>query len=169
MNQTVDHYAMVLQIASYLLHRGATVEVNHYETADVVATINGVTIAVEYERDRSHTAQQLIEKNQKLLKQYDKVLFVSTSTNYKFISADRCIGENQTAARGFMLREHLDNLIYAAEHKNTCQKRRPNTAYSAAVLPLYPRTCVGSYVSLSLLLPYCCGVRGVFGCIFCCM
>ena len=119
MNQTIDHYATVLQIASYLLHRGATVNVNHHDDADVVAEINGRTIAVEYERPRSHTTQELIEKNQRAQKQYDKVLFVCTSTNYKQLASDKCIGQNQTAARGSMLLEHLDNLIYDAKQVST--------------------------------------------------
>ena len=119
MNQTIDHYATVLQIASYLLHRGASVTVNHHDDADVVAEINGVKIAVEYERPRSHTTQELIEKNQRAQKQYDKVLFVCTSTNYKQLASDKCIGQNQTAARGSMLREHLDNLIYDAKQAST--------------------------------------------------
>jgi len=114
LNQTVDHYGTVLQIAAYLLHRGASVQVNHYEDADVVAEINGHKLAIEYERPGIHTVDQLIDKNQRLLKQYDEVLFVCTSTNYKLISSERCIGQNQTVSRGSMLLDRLDNILYEA-------------------------------------------------------
>ena len=112
LNQTVDHYGTVLQIASYLLHRGFSVEVNHHDDADVVATMNGKTIAIEYERPRSHTVNQLIDKNQRWQTKYGHVLFVVTSENYKLVSAENCIGQQKTMKRGAMLQEYIENYIY---------------------------------------------------------
>ena len=111
LNQTLDHYGMVLQIASYLLHKGFSVEVNHHDDADIVASMNGHTIAIEYERPGSHTVDQLIEKNQKLQTKYPRLVFVVTSTNYKMVSADNCVGMEKTISRGVLLREYLENLV----------------------------------------------------------
>jgi hypothetical protein len=112
LNQSIDHYGMVLQIASYLLHKGFSVEVNHHDDADIVATMDGQTIAIEYERPGSHTVDQLIEKNQRLQTKYGRVVFVVTSTNFKLVSADNCIGMEKTVTRGIVLREYLENLIH---------------------------------------------------------
>lgn len=119
LNQTIDHYSTVLQIGSYLLHKGLSVQVNHYDDADVVAELNGRTIAIEYERPGIHSVDQLIDKNQRLQNQYDSVLFVCTSTNYKILASDRCIGQNQTVARGSQLKEYIDNWVYEQNHKTT--------------------------------------------------
>lgn len=112
LNQTIDHYGMVLQMAAYLLHKGFSVEVNHHDDADIVATIDGQTIAIEYERPRSHTTDQLIEKNQRWQTKYGRVVFVVTSENYKQVSADNCIGPIKTVKRGAMLQEFIENYIY---------------------------------------------------------
>ena len=112
LNQSIDHYGMVLQIASYLLHKGFSVDVNHHDDADIVATMNDQTIAIEYERPGSHTVDQLIEKNQRLQTKYGRVVFVVTSTNFKVVSADNCIGMEKTVTRGIVLREYLENLVH---------------------------------------------------------
>ena len=112
LNQTIDHYAMALQIASYWLHKGATVKVSHYEDADVVVELGGKTLALEYERPGTHTTDQLIDKNVRWQKKYDYVVFVVSSANYKQVSASNCIGPDNTVARGASLLEYMDSLHF---------------------------------------------------------
>lgn len=119
LNQTIDHYATVLQIASYLIYRGSTVEVNHLDGPDVVANVNNHTICIEYERPGTHTVNQLIERNQELKTKYEYVVFVTTSANFKLVSAENCIGQNNTVARGAMLREYIDGFLTCSNHETT--------------------------------------------------
>jgi len=116
LNQSIDHYAMVLQIASYWLHKGATVQVYHYEDADVVVKMNGKTIAIEYERPGTHTVDQLISKNIRYQTKYDQLVFVVSAANYKVVSSSNCIGPDKTVVRGSRLLEYMDNLYFELNH-----------------------------------------------------
>lgn len=117
MNQSIDHFSTVLQIASYLVYHGVTVEVYDYHNADIVVKHNGKTLAIEYERPGTHTVAQLIDKKQRLLKAYDAVLFVCTSTDKSKLMDNACLGQNQVVTRGAMLKEYIDNFISNNQQK----------------------------------------------------
>lgn len=110
-HQSIDHYATVLQIASYLLHRGCSVEVKHNDDTDILAVIKGRKLAIEYERPGSHAKSEIREKNQRNILKYGSCLFVCTSENYKIISDDDCVGVDNTVIRGVNLREYLDQFL----------------------------------------------------------
>ena len=110
MQQTPDHYGTVLQIGAYLLLKGFEVIINNSEDADIIAELNGHTIAVEYEQQGSHSKKELIDKKTKLQTTYERVLFIVPSTYYSVVADPTCVGPENTVSRGLALDEYLTNL-----------------------------------------------------------
>lgn len=109
-NQTLDHYATVMQMAGLFLEKGMkNVKVEHYNGADVsFEDSNGLKYAIEYEREKIHTQKEIIDKSHRLKQEYDKVFFVCASTYYPVLSD--WIGELNTLKRGAQLEEFIDGL-----------------------------------------------------------
>jgi len=113
-NQTLDHYATVLQLAGHFIINGIPIiEINHYDDVDVVAEIGGKKIAFEYERPRIHTIDELINKKELSENKYDRVVFIAQTANLKFVSD--AVGEKNTIKRGIELLEFVTELM----HENT--------------------------------------------------
>ena len=91
-NQSIDHYASVCQLAGILVKCGFAVEINHYNDADVIAKNNGTSYAFEYERSRSHTKNELIEKYERHKKHYTDVFFICPGDNHPTVKD--AIGKN---------------------------------------------------------------------------
>jgi len=91
-NQSIDHYASVCQLAGILVKCGFAVEINHFNDADVIARNNGTSYAFEYERPRSHTKNELIEKYNTHIKHYTDVFFISSGDNHQQIKD--AVGKN---------------------------------------------------------------------------
>lgn len=79
-NENINHYAGVLEFAGFLIQHGYPAEVNHYDSVDISANINGSKIAFELEiskKDRN----VLIQKYENALKDHSEVYFICTSSN----------------------------------------------------------------------------------------
>ena len=107
--QSVDHFATVMIIAGHLINNGWTVEVNHMQTADILAEYEDVRIAIEYERPGSHSESELKEKAIRIEQQQRLQLFVVQTDNMAMVQ--KAVGENYTFKRGKQLVDHLDSLI----------------------------------------------------------
>lgn len=108
-NQSIDHYATVLQIAGYLTQAGIDVAVNHYDDVDLSATIGDTTIAFEYERPGSHNAQELLKKKQYAETKYSRVVFIGTVEN--ITEMKQVLGEQNVVRRGGQLIEYINDVI----------------------------------------------------------
>lgn len=107
--QSLDHYVTVVRIASVLADNNIKVKINHHTDVDVVAEINGKSIAFEYERPGSHSKNKILEKNIHGLKNYDSLYFVTTSLNYDDIVDN--IDEEFVVKRGVQLEELIKELL----------------------------------------------------------
>jgi len=105
MNQSFDHFATVVIIAGYLAQKGYTIEINHWNDADIIATKDDYKLAIEYERPGSHTEKELVDKKMRAEKQHGAVLFVGQSSNIKQL---RSVGI--AVQRGAELVEYIDEI-----------------------------------------------------------
>jgi hypothetical protein len=108
-NQSIDHYATVLQIAGYLTQAGIDVAVNHYDDVDLSAAIGDTTVAFEYERPGSHSAQELLKKKQYAETKYSRVVFIGTVEN--ITEMKQVLGEQNVVRRGGQLIEYINDVI----------------------------------------------------------
>lgn len=109
-NMTIDHFSTTIQIAGTLILAGAKdVQVNHHNDVDVSFVINEDKWGIEYERDRSHTEKELIEKKFRAQNDYGNVMFVCASTFYKKLSA--ILGEDFVVQRGKSLQNFIDSIL----------------------------------------------------------
>ena len=107
--QSVDHYSTVLLIAGYLLEQGWNVEVNHMQTADILAEYGDVKIAIEYEKPNSHSEPELKAKAVRIQQQEREMLFVVQAGN--FADVENAVGKGHVFKRGSELLAHLDSII----------------------------------------------------------
>ena len=105
LNQSIDHYSTVVQIAAYLKQCGIDSEINHFGDVDVAV---GDKIAFEYERPGTHTEADLVLKMQKAQHRYEKVFFVCSSGNESEVK--NAIGSDRTVKRGIDLKHTIDAL-----------------------------------------------------------
>jgi len=108
--QSDDHYATVLQIAGYLLMAGINeTEVHHTDDVDVSAMIGDEWIAFEFEKPRSHTKDQLMDKQRRAGERHSICYFVGVTENLPFLK-DSVVKQN-VIPRGTNLKRLIDNLI----------------------------------------------------------
>lgn len=111
-NQTIDHYASVIQIAGIVLQAGfEDVTVNHFDDEDVRATFSGQSYSFEYERPGSHTEKQLAEKCRKLESTNSRCFFVCQSSYGKFVA--HAVGGHNTYTRGAAFKAAIDAVLSA--------------------------------------------------------
>jgi hypothetical protein len=109
-NMTLDHFSSTVQIAGMLILAGAdNVEVNHHNDVDISFTVGENKWSIEYERDGSHTKDQLIEKKFKAQRDYGNVMFVCSSSYYKKLSG--ILGEDFVVQRGKSLQDFIDSIL----------------------------------------------------------
>jgi hypothetical protein len=108
-NQSIDHYAAVLQIAGYLQQHGIKTTINHAEDVDIIAEFRQGKIAFEYERPGSHNTAELLKKKQYAENTYGRVIFIGTVENIKQLSDS--VGSEIVVRRGIPLTELLTDLI----------------------------------------------------------
>jgi len=109
-NQTLDHYASVIQIAGYLQQAGfEDVKVNHFDEEDVRARLGDREFSFEYERQGSHTEKQLEAKRIKLESTNSRCFFVCQSSYRKFVA--KAVGEQNTYTRGTALKTAIDSVL----------------------------------------------------------
>lgn len=109
-SQSDDHYATVIQIAGYLLMAGINdTEVRHTDGVDVSSKIGDDWIAFEFEKPRSHTKDELMDKQRRAEVDHSICYFVGVTENLKFLK-DAVVKQN-VLPRGVNLRRLIDNLI----------------------------------------------------------
>jgi hypothetical protein len=82
LQQTLDHYATVIQIMLYLIEKGFTeVFVHHRHGVDIEAKYSGETYAFEFERDGTRSVEAISDKFLRAREQFDHVYFISVTTN----------------------------------------------------------------------------------------
>jgi len=105
-DQTLDHYASVIQLAALLQSMGFTdIIINHGNessnqagTVDIEAKYDGKTYAFEYENYNNKSPDIFTRKLESALEKYDVVRFVCSATDAKFIS--KAINEKYILKRG---------------------------------------------------------------------
>jgi len=108
--QSEDHWATVMQIGGYLLMSGINdTEVHHTEDVDVSAKIGDEWVAFEFEKPRSHTKDQIVEKQRRAEAKHSVCYFVGITENLAFLK-DAATKQN-VIPRGVTLRNLIDNLI----------------------------------------------------------
>jgi Helicase HerA, central domain len=106
-DQTLDHFASVLQLAGLLISYGfEEIHINHNQDVDISAKINGENIAWEYERYNNKNLDIIVQKKAFAIEKYDKVWFVCSSSDEKYIS--KAVGEDSTLTRGAAVSEMLN-------------------------------------------------------------
>lgn len=106
-NQSIDHFASVIQIAGQLILNGATdVQVSHFDDADITFKSNNQTWAIEFERVGSHTEDELKEKKFRTQSIYSNVVFVCASGYHKKMV--KALGPDFVVKRGQALQDYLD-------------------------------------------------------------
>lgn len=108
-NQSLDHFSTVVQIAEKLIISGAKdVVINHFKYVDISFSINGISWAIEYERDGSHSEKELKEKRKAAQDKYDRVMFVCSSTYHKKLSD--ILGNDFVVKRGQSLQDFIESI-----------------------------------------------------------
>jgi len=109
-NQTLDHYATVIQIAGHLMTSGFDdVVVSHFDDADVTARLGDELFGFEYERPGSHTKKQLQEKKIKLETSGRRCFFVCQSSYKSFVAS--AVGKECMHPRGTQLNAAIDAVL----------------------------------------------------------
>lgn len=110
-----------MQIAAYLKEKGfQNVQVHHEGDADETAELNGLTYAFEYERGRTHSISQIIDKNSRARLLYDVVFFVCLQSNERTVK--KAVGAPNFRPRGFKLKDLIDSVAegkYITEYQPT--------------------------------------------------
>lgn len=134
-DQTLDHYASVLQLAGLIISYGFEVEqINHTGKQDIISKINGQSIAWEYERYNNKNLNIIVNKKAAALEKSDKVWFVCSSTDAKYIS--KAVGEDYTLTRGAAVIEILEAYKKVENLRNEKQETRKIEPASAAPEPI---------------------------------
>ena len=109
-NQTLDHYASVIQIAGILMQNEfSDVVVNHFDAEDVRATYAGKSYSFEYERPGSHTEKQLETKCRKHESTNSRCFFVCQKSYEKFVA--HAVGAHNTYTRGATFKAAIDAVL----------------------------------------------------------
>lgn len=95
--------------------KAAIVQINRSSDADIVADINGMKVAFEYERPGSHKPHELIEKQERALAKYDRVMFVCQKQNLDQLV--KAVGIQNVVTRGTELAEYIAELQGLAGEK----------------------------------------------------
>jgi len=112
--QTPDHWATNIQEGAYLEEIGfREVKINHYETVDVEGWYNGESYAFEFERDGSHSIEDIRNKFLKAKMTYDHVYIVSMASNAK--KCIEAVEAPNTVPRGTQLKDFIDMLVKTAK------------------------------------------------------
>ena len=109
LNQTIDHYASVMEIAGSLLIAGCQADVSNYSGVDISTIINGHKIGFEYEKPSNKSTADIINKFQAAQQVHEEVYFVCTSSNQKELS--EILGASVVIPRGSQLQDFIFDLL----------------------------------------------------------
>lgn len=113
LNQSLDHYCTVLQVAGYLQQQGIKIDIQHLNGPDLSFEISGKKIYLEYEHGQQ-SAQILQQKKQNI--NSGQLVFIGQASNIKHLYTT--VGEENVIKRGQQLADYLDNLIESRQEKN---------------------------------------------------
>lgn len=109
-NQTPEHFLSVTYLASWLIERGITCQVNHYEDADLVVQFENETVAFEWQTCGHNDVKNLMKKRQTCESKYGRLVFVGSPEACKEMKAvlndDKII-----VSRGRQLETLLNSLM----------------------------------------------------------
>ncbi len=118
-NQTIDHYATVLQLAAwFILHGIPIVQLNIKSQAggtDIVVLIADKRYAIEYERPGSHSFKELVEKKESIENSGAEPLFICQQGNLEEVI--KAVGDKNVVQRGSELISRLEELKKLNERK----------------------------------------------------
>jgi hypothetical protein len=78
-NQNPEHFLSVCYLASWLLERGISCQVNHYEDADLIAQFPDGSCAFEWQSSGHNDIKNLMKKRQNSESKYGRMFFVGSS------------------------------------------------------------------------------------------
>ena len=106
LNQSIDHYSTVLQIAGWLQQHGIKADIQHLDGPDIAFKISEQQYYVEFEHGEQ-SPQILQQKKQDTSN--GRLVFIGTSSNIKYLYKN--VGETDTYKRGQQLADFLDSII----------------------------------------------------------
>ncbi len=105
-NESVDHYALIAQVAGYLAQKGYSPTISHQEGSDLTFTVNQEPIFFEYEHGEQ--SPEILQK-----KKHDtttgRLVFISNKSNHKYLCEN--VGEENVVPRGLRLLDFIEDLI----------------------------------------------------------
>lgn len=135
LNQTIDHYSTVIQIAAYLMQLGfKDVQVHHEGDVDVSGELNGKTFAFEYERNKNQSIDNIRDKNSRAKLLYDYVFFACPQNMNRKVKT--AVGKYNFAQRGFGLKDLIDSLVDGSWFENDITEYQPTDLLEPAISPI---------------------------------
>jgi len=117
-DQTLDHYASVVQLAGLLQqYRVEEIALYHNQDVDISCKINGQKIGFEYEHYNNKNLDIIIQKKEAALKKYDVVRFISSSSDIKMVT--KAVGERYSVKRGAAVTDFIESLAEITELPKT--------------------------------------------------
>ena len=117
-DQTLDHYASVVQLAGLLEKYGAEeIALYHAQDVDISCKINGLKAGFEIEHYNNKNLDIIVKKKEAALKKYDVVRFISNSKDYNMIS--KAVGERYTLKRGSAVTDFIESQFIETEYPLT--------------------------------------------------
>ncbi len=104
-NESIDHYALIAQVAGHLVQKGYSPTISHLEGADLAFKINGEDIFFEYEHGEQ--SPEILQK-----KKHDtttgRLVFISNKSNHKYLCEN--LEEDNIVPRGLRLLDFIEDL-----------------------------------------------------------
>ena len=117
-DQTIDHYASVVQLAGLLQQYGAEeIALYHNQDVDISCKIRGLKVGFEYEHYNNKNLDIIVQKKEAALRKYDVVRFISSSTDIKMIT--KAVGESHSIKRGSVVTDFIESLTEITELPKT--------------------------------------------------
>ena len=117
-DQTLDHYASVVQLAGLLQqYRVEEIALYHNQDVDISCKINGQKIGFEYEHYNNKNLDIIIQKKEAALKKYNVVRFISSSSDIKMVT--KAVGERYSIKRGSDVTDFIESLAYTDKLSET--------------------------------------------------
>jgi Helicase HerA, central domain len=112
-DQTLDHYASVVQLAGLLQQYGAEeIALYHTQDVDISCRIGGLKVGFEYEHYNNKNLDIIVKKKEAALRKYAVVMFVTSSTDLKMIT--KAVGEKYCIKRGSDVTDFIESLTESA-------------------------------------------------------
>ncbi len=112
-NESIDHYALIAQVAGLLEQKGIHATISHLEGADLTFLVDNQSYYFEYEHGEQ--SPEVLQK-----KKHDtttgRLVFISNKGNHKYLCDT--VGEENVVPRGLRLLDFLEDLIAKQPEKS---------------------------------------------------